>query len=235
MERSPCLRNQGGGAGCAAPRSCLPCSCSRSRRGGPRKHLRRVGIQPGHAFGLAARAADLSHPTCNLPFQESSFSWEPGACSVVDASALPASSPALPRGLYLCLRGLSPPQAGLGGGVSGWSKPHPCARVGIFGMWKKIRAKAPDTQNRHGWERNQKPACLHPARGWSRERVGGTRTHEAGASPVPVPSGCILTASLHFGHRQGLQGGNSNAQGHFTCSLPGCWWGDTFLQLRNCI
>lgn len=51
--------------------SCLPFSCSRSRRGGLRRHLRRVRMRLGCAFGLAARAADLSHPARNLPFQES--------------------------------------------------------------------------------------------------------------------------------------------------------------------
>ena len=194
MERSPSLRNQGGGAG-AAPRSCLPCSCSRSRsqRGGPGKRLRRVGMRPGRAFGLAARAADLSHPTRNLPFQESSSSWEPGTCSAVDVSALPAFSPALPRGLYLCLRELSSSssRARLGGGVSGWSKPLPCTGVDIFGMWKKIRAKAPDTQKRCGWERNQKPACLHPAWGWSRVRVG----YQGMRGGVPALSLSLVGAS----------------------------------------
>lgn len=72
-------------------------------------------------------------------------------------------------------------QAGLGGGVSGWSKPLPCA-----GMWKKIRARAPDTQQRHGWERNQKADWLHPVRGWNRVRAGypGTR---GGCQPCPCP------------------------------------------------
>lgn len=185
-------------------------------------------MQPGRTFGLAARAADLSHPTRNLLFQESSSSWEPGACSAVDALALPVSSPALPWGLYLCLHGLSPlllkqrlVEVCLGGQsrclAQGW---------GSLGCGRRYVPKLPTHRKDMVGEKKTK-ASLSASHLGMEQRESGTRARKGGTSPVPVPSGCISTASLHLGHSRGLQGGNSNAKVQV--------WGDTFLQLRNCI
>lgn len=100
-------------------------------------------------------------------------------------------------------------------------------------MWKKIRAKAPDTQKRCGWEKNTKPSLSvsHPGMELRGGRVVG---HARG---MPALSLSPLGASPQPAYTLGaaLQGGDSNAQACFTRSLLGCWWGDTFLQLRDCI
>jgi len=72
-----------------------------------------------------------------------------------------------------------------------------------------------------GKETKSQPVCILPGDG--AERGLGTRAREGGASPVPVPSGCVPTASLPPGHSRGSQGSNSKAQSHFTRSLPACW------------
>lgn len=157
-------------------------------------------MQPGRTFGLAARAADLSHPTCNLPFQESSSSWEPGACSAVDALALPVSSPVLPRGLYLCLHGLSPlllKQRLVEVCLGGQSR-CPAQGWGSLGCGKRYVPKLPTHRKDMVGEKNPK-ANLSVSHLGMEQRESQVLGHARGApalSPSPLGASPQPTSTL---------------------------------------
>lgn len=76
------------------------------------------------------------------------------------------------------------------------------------------------TKYKIGKETQNQPICA--LRGDGAERGSCTRTPQGGVSLVPIPRGSIPAAGV-------------TSQTSKAILALGCWWGDAFLRLRNCI
>lgn len=129
-------------------------------------------------------------------------------CSVLDVLALPACGPVLPQGLDFCPPWLSPLLKG-----AWWRCVWVVKATGGCGT-RYVPKLLKHRKDKFGKETKSQPLCILP-----RDGGCGTRACETSASSVPVPCGGISRVILHSGHRQGLQGGSSNTQSHFTLTL----------------
>lgn len=139
--------------------------------------------QGGNAAGPCVRLGwqpepDLSHPAHNLPFQESSFSWELGCalCWMCWPRLHPARCSL--GGWISALIGSPLFSRGLGGGVSGRSKPP----VGSLGGGKRYVPKL---------LKHRKDKFGKETKSWPLPRDGGwgTRAREGSASLSLSPVG----------------------------------------------